>query len=95
MTLRWARITPKKIHLHDNRIYEDSKTEVWVSGLLKKQLKELNVTILKTHNFDGDWGFLMSVADGELVQKKYPKPIYKDGRIDWNATEKARKEASA
>jgi len=68
-----AQIIPNQIHVFDNRIYEESKTEVWVFGILKKQLKELGVSILKTHNFNGDWGFLMTVADGEKVKVAYPK----------------------
>jgi len=70
---RVACIIPKQIHVFDNRIYEESKTEVWVFGILKKQLITLGVTIIKTHNYNGDWGFLMTVEDGEKVREAYPK----------------------
>jgi len=68
-----ARITPQRINVFDNKIWKDSETEVWVFGILKKQLIELGVTIIKTHNYNAEWGFLMSVADGERVKEAYPK----------------------
>ena len=69
MTNRKARVVPQRIHVFDNRIYEESKTQVWVFGILKKQLIELGVTILESHNFNADWGFLMSIEDGEKVKE--------------------------
>ena len=65
----WARIFPNM----------DSKTEVWVYGILKKNLQALGVTILKTENYQGNWHFLMSVADGEIVRESYPNPYKKVG----------------
>ena len=70
---RTARIVPQRIHVFDNRIYEDSKTHVWVFGILKKQLHALNVNIIKQRNHNADWGFLMTVEDGEKVREAYPK----------------------
>ena len=70
---RVARITPNMINVFDNRIYEESKTEAWVFGILKKQLIDLGVTIIKTHNYNGDWGFLMTVEDAEKVRNAYPQ----------------------
>ena len=70
---RVARIIPQRHHVFDNRIYEESKTEVWVFGILKKQLLELGVTIIKSKNYNGTWGFLMTVEDGEKVREAYPK----------------------
>jgi len=84
---RYASIVPNRIHIYDNTIYEDSKTESWVFGILKKQLIESGVTILKIKNFNGNWGFLLSNKDANMILTMYPAPIYKDGRIDWNATE--------
>jgi len=63
----WARIFPNI----------DNTKEVWVYGVLKKNLNALSITILKTQNHQGTWHFLMSVADGEIVRKAYPNP-YKE-----------------
>ena len=75
---RFARIVEHQ-HTKDNNTWISSLTQVWVFGILKKQLNDLGVVIIRSRNFNGDWAFLMSVADGEKVQAVYPKPTYKDG----------------
>lgn len=70
MSKRIARIIPQTLWDHNIPV-GDSTTEVWVFGILKRQLKELDVTIIRTKNYQGDWGFLMTVADGEKVKEVY------------------------
>ena len=68
---RKARLIPQRIHVFDNRVYKDNETEVWVFGILKKQLTELGVIIIESHNFNAEWGFLMSIEDGEKVKEMF------------------------
>ena len=75
---KFARIVPHQA-TKDNTIWTDSLTQVWVFGILKKQLNDLGVVIIRSRNFNGDWGFLISKADGDRVQEAYPIPKYKDG----------------
>ena len=70
--MRVARIIPQTIWANNSPV-GDSKTEVWVFGILKKQLLILDVTIIKQRNYNADWGFLMTVEDGEKVRAAYPK----------------------
>ena len=67
---RVARIVPQTIWKNNISI-GTSKTKVWVFGILKKRLLELGVKILRIHNYQGDWGFLMSAVDGEIVRQHY------------------------
>ena len=73
---RWARILPHEMIDQNGLTVINEPNEVWVFGILKKQLFDLKVKILETRNFRGDWGFRMSKQDGNKVLEAYPAPDY-------------------
>lgn len=81
---RWARIIPHKMVNQNGLTVIDEPNEVWVFGILKKQLLDLRIRILETRNFGGDWGFRMNKDDANIVAKKYPEPDrYENSQPVW------------